>query len=297
MRQATFGSVLTAMVSPMFADGSLDYDGAAILASHLVDLGNDGILVNGTTGESPTTTDDEKAQLLRVVVDAIGARATVVAGAGSNDTAHSVHLATTAAKLGAAGLLLVTPYYNKPPMTGVIAHFTTIADATDLPVMLYDIPARTGLPLDTATLIELASNPRIVAVKDAKGDLESIVEVIRQTDLEWYSGDDGLNLPMLSIGASGFVSVIGHLVADRLGQLLAAYRAGDVASAQRINEELQPVATGIFRTQGAILTKAALRELGLPAGPLRLPLVEATQEQIAQLRRDLADGAVPGFER
>ncbi len=291
----SFGTVLTAMVSPMHTDGSIDYDGAAVLASHLVDLGNDGIVVNGTTGESPTTTDDEKALLLQVVIEAVGDRATIVAGAGSNDTAHSIHLATTAAKLGAQGLLLVTPYYNKPPMAGVIKHFTTIADSTDLPVMLYDIPARTGLPLDTPTLLTLGAHPRIKAVKDAKGDLESVVDVIRQTDLEWYSGDDGLNLAFLSVGASGFVSVTGHLVADRLRQMIDAYRTGDVDGAQRINEELQPVSTGLFRTQGAILTKAALNELDLPAGTLRLPLIDATPDQIAQLRRDLADGGVPGF--
>lgn len=283
------------MVSPFHPDASVDLDGAAKLADHLVRLGNDGLVVNGTTGESPTTTDDEKRDLVRTVVDAVGDRAIVVAGCGTNDTAHSIELARAAAAAGAVGLLAVTPYYSKPPQAGVVAHFRALADATDLPLMLYDIPGRTATPLEHDTLLRLAEHPNIRAVKDAKGDLESVVRVLSETDLLWYSGDDGLNLPFLSIGASGFVSVTGHVVADRLAQLLRSFRAGDVAAARGINESLQPVSTGLFRTQGVILAKAALNELGLPAGPVRLPLVDATPDQIATLRRDLAAGAVPGF--
>lgn len=290
-----FGTILTAMVTPMTADGGVDFDGAGRLAEYLVDLGNDGLVVSGTTGESPTTTDQEKSRLLSAVIEAVGDRATIVAGVGTNDTAHTIELARTAAQLGADGLLAVSPYYNKPPAAGIIAHFEAVANAVDLPVMLYDIPGRTGIPLDPAVLIALSKHPNIAAVKDAKGDLESVVDVMRQTNLYWYSGDDGLNLPFLSIGAAGFVSVTGHLVADRLRQMADAFWEGDYRTAIAINEELQPVSTGIFRTQGVILAKAALNELGLPAGSVRLPMVNATAEQIATLREDLAAGGVKGF--
>lgn len=292
---SSFGTVLTAMVTPFKADGKLDLDGSAELATHLVDLGNDGLVVNGTTGEAPTTTDAEKSDLLRVVVDAVGDRVTVIGGCGTNDTAHSVELARAARAAGARGLLAVTPYYSKPPQAGIAAHFRAIADATDLPVMLYDIPGRTGVPIQADTLVSLAEHPRIAAVKDATGDLESAVDVMRRAGLSWYSGDDGLNLPFLSIGAQGFVSVIGHLVADRLRAMVTAFRAGRVEEARRLNEGMGPIVTGIFRAQGATMTKAALNALGVPAGPVRLPLVDATPAEVAQLRVDLALGDVPGF--
>lgn len=294
-RCSPFGSVLTAMVSPFHPDGSVDLHGAATLADHLVELGNEGLVVNGTTGESPTTTDVEKRDLVRAVVNAVGDRAIVVAGCGTNNTAHSIELARQAAAAGAVGLLAVTPYYSKPPQSGVVAHFRALADATELPLMLYDIPGRTATPLEHDTLLRLAEHPRIRAVKDATGDLESVVRVLRETDLLWYSGDDGLNLPFLSIGATGFVSVTGHLVADRLAQMLRSFQAGDVDTARKINESLQPVSTGLFRAQGVIMTKAALNGQGLPSGPVRLPLVDATGDQCAVLRRDLAAGGVPGF--
>ncbi|MEI8082795.1 MAG: 4-hydroxy-tetrahydrodipicolinate synthase, partial [Actinomycetes bacterium] len=264
-----FGTVLTAMVTPMLVSGEVDYAGAQQLAQFLVDSGNEGLVVSGTTGEAPTTSDDEKDRLLRAVIEAVGHRAAVVAGVGTNHTAHSVKLAAEAQSAGADGLLAVTPYYNKPPQSGVERHFRAIADTTELPLVLYDIPGRTGTPIEPRTLMSLSEHPNIIGVKDAKGDLESVVEVMRRTDLLWYSGDDGLNLPFLSIGAVGFVSVIGHVVAARLAQLAAAYSAGDVVTARLINEGLQPVATGMFRTQGAILAKAALNELGIPAGPMR----------------------------
>ncbi|MFJ5676912.1 4-hydroxy-tetrahydrodipicolinate synthase [Streptomyces sp. NPDC093097] len=290
--QTPFGRVLTAMVTPFTADGALDLDGAQRLASHLVDAGNDGIVLNGTTGESPTTSDAEKAQLVRVVVEAVGDRAFVVAGAGTNDTRHSLELARAAQDAGAHGLLAVTPYYSKPPQEGLLRHFTAIADATDLPVMLYDIPGRSGVPINTETIVRLAEHPRIVANKDAKGDLGRASWAIARSGLAWYSGDDMLNLPLLSVGAVGFVSVVGHVVTPELRVLLDAHLAGDVAKATEIHQKLLPVFTGMFRTQGVITTKAALGLQGLPGGPLRLPLVDLSPEETDQLKRDLAAGGV-----
>ncbi|MGY1454994.1 4-hydroxy-tetrahydrodipicolinate synthase [Streptomyces sp. SS8] len=290
--QTPFGRVLTAMVTPFTADGDLDLDGAQQLAVHLVDAGNDGIVVNGTTGESPTTSDAEKAQLVKAVVEAVGDRAHVVAGAGTNDTRHSLELARAAERAGAHGLLAVTPYYSKPPQEGLYRHFTAIADATGLPVMLYDIPGRSGVPINTETIVRLAEHPRIVANKDAKGDLGRASWAIATSGLAWYSGDDMLNLPLLSVGAVGFVSVVGHVVAPELRALLDAHLSGDVTKATEIHQKLLPVFTGMFRTQGVITTKAALALQGLPAGPLRMPLVELSPEETEQLKRDLAAGGV-----
>ncbi|MBB4890712.1 4-hydroxy-tetrahydrodipicolinate synthase [Streptomyces netropsis] len=290
--QTPFGRVLTAMVTPFTPEGALDLDGAQRLATHLVDAGNDGLVVNGTTGESPTTSDAEKAQLVRAVVEAVGDRAHVVAGAGTNDTAHSIELARAAEQAGAHGLLVVTPYYNKPPQEGLYRHFTAVADATGLPVMLYDIPGRSGVPINTETIVRLADHPRIVANKDAKGDLGRASWAIARSGLAWYSGDDMLNLPLLSVGAAGFVSVVGHVVAPELRALLEAHRSGDVTKATEIHQRLLPVFTGMFRTQGVITTKAALALQGLPAGPLRLPLVELSPEETEQLKRDLSAGGV-----
>ncbi|WP_062206133.1 4-hydroxy-tetrahydrodipicolinate synthase [Streptomyces sp. NBRC 109706] len=290
--QIPFGRILTAMVSPFTGDGSLDLDGAQRLAVHLVDAGNDGLIVNGTTGESPTTSDEEKSALVRAVVEAVGDRAHVVAGVGTNDTRHSVELARAAAQAGAHGLLTVTPYYNKPPQEGLYQHFTAVADATELPVMLYDIPGRSGVPIDTETMVRLAEHPRIVANKDAKGDLGRASWAIATTGLAWYSGDDMLNLPLLSVGAVGLVSVVGHVVTPELRALVEAYTGGDVAKATEIHQRLLPVFTGMFRTQGVITSKAALTLLELPGGPLRLPLVGLTTQETEQLRRDLTAGGV-----
>jgi 4-hydroxy-tetrahydrodipicolinate synthase len=283
-----FGRMLVAMVTPFTADGALDVEGAQKLADHLVGQGCDGIVVSGTTGESPTTSDPEKDRLLRAVIEAVGDRAIVVAGVGSNDTAHSVEQAQLAAKAGAGGALLVTPYYNRPPQAGIEAHFRAIADATELPVLLYDIPVRTGAPIATETLLRLADHPRIVAVKDAKGDLTASSVVLAETDLAYYSGDDALNLPLLAVGAAGFVSVVGHVFAPQLVALLEAFDAGDTRRAIELHQQLLPAYIGFFRTQGVITTKAALRELGLPGGPVRLPLIDATSEQIDVLRADCA---------
>jgi 4-hydroxy-tetrahydrodipicolinate synthase len=280
------------MVTPFTADGSLDLEGAQRLAVHLVDSGNDGLVVNGTTGESPTTTDAEKDQVVRAVLAAVGDRAHVIAGVGSNDTHHSLGLARQAEAAGAHGLLVVAPYYNKPPQEGLYQHFTALADATGLPVMLYDIPGRTGVPIATETLLRLADHPRIVANKDAKGDLGAASTVIARTDLAYYSGDDILNLPLLSVGAVGMVSVVGHLVSAELRAMVDAYTAGDVAKALEVHQRLLPVYEGVFRTQGAILTKAALNLQGHPSGPMRLPLVDATAQEITVLRQDLAAAGV-----
>jgi 4-hydroxy-tetrahydrodipicolinate synthase len=295
-----FGRMLTAMVTPMTSDGSaVDYDGAGKLAAHLVDeMRNDGLVISGTTGESPTTTDAEKERLLRSVLDAVGDRATVLAGVGTNDTAHTLELARQAERAGAHALLAVTPYYNKPPQAGLLRHFTALADATSLPVALYDIPGRTGVPIATETLLRLAEHPRIVAVKDAKGDLGAGSEVMSRTSLVFYSGDDMLNLPWLSVGAAGFISVVGHVVGDRLHDMIDAYFSGDVAAARAIHQSLLPVYTGMMlRTQGVITAKAALRLLGLPGGPVRGPLVDATPAEVERLREDLQAGGVkiPGM--
>ena len=293
---APFGVMLSAMVTPFNADGSLDLRGAQALATHLVDdLAHDGLVINGTTGESPTKTDEEDIAVLRVVIEAVGDRATIVAGVGTNDTAHSVSAARAAAAVGAEGLMAVTPYYNRPPQAGLVAHFLAIADATELPLMTYDIPKRTGTAIENDTFARLAEHPRIVANKDAKGDLDAAQWVMARTGLAWYSGDDELHLPLLAVGAAGMISVVGHLVGDRLVQMAAAVKAGDLSLARKINHSLLPVYRGIFRTQGTITTKAALNALGLPSGPVRLPLVDATPEQLEQLRRDLSEGGVAGF--
>jgi 4-hydroxy-tetrahydrodipicolinate synthase len=280
------------MVTPFGPDGGLDLDGAQRLAAHLVDNGHDGLVVNGTTGESPTTSDAEKEQVVRAVVEAVGDRAVVLAGVGTNDTRHTAELGRQAEKAGAHGLLVVTPYYNKPPQEGLYRHFTSVADATGLPVMLYDIPGRTGTAIATETLIRLAQHDRIVAVKDAKDDLGASSLVLLATDLAYYSGNDMVNLPLLSVGAVGFVSVVGHLAGPRLRDLADAYAAGDVTRAKEIHQSLLPLYEGIFRTQGVILVKAALNLLGLPAGPVRAPLVDATPEQVERLKADLVAGGV-----
>src|ERR687890_829632 len=289
-----FGRVLTAMVTPFTEDGSVDLAGAQELASHLVDRGaHDGLVVLGTTGESPTVDDAEQRTLLEAVLDAVGDRAVVVAGIGTNDPAHSIENIRSAERLGVHGLLVVTPYYNRPSQAGLIRHFTAAADATDLPVMLYDIPPRSIVPIEVDTLVRLAEHPRIVAVKDAKGNLGDVAWTLARTDLAYYSGEDMLNLPLLAIGAVGVVSVVGHLVGPRLAELIAAVESGDLVKALAVNESLLPVYSGIMGGgQGAMMVKAALKELRLPAGPTRPPLVDATPEQVAQLRKDLAAGGI-----
>ncbi|UOY01596.1 4-hydroxy-tetrahydrodipicolinate synthase [Blastococcus sp. PRF04-17] len=289
-----FGRVLTAMVTPLAEDGSIDLAGAQELAAHLVDRqSHDGLVVMGTTGEAPTMSDGEQHAVLEAVMDAVGDRATVVAGVGTYDTAHSIERARSAAELGVHGLLAVTPYYNRPPQAGLLRHFTAIADATDRPVMLYDIPPRSIVPIQVDTLVRLAEHPRIVAVKDAKGNLGDVAWTLARTDLAYYSGEDMLNLPLLAMGAVGVVSVVGHLVGPRLAELIAAVESGDLVKARAVNESLLPVYTGVMGGgQGAMMIKAALNAMGLPSGPVRPPLVDATPEELARLRTDLAAGGV-----
>ncbi|MCW4353867.1 4-hydroxy-tetrahydrodipicolinate synthase [Hoyosella sp. YIM 151337] len=287
-----FGTVVTAMVTPFTPDGKLDVDAGVKLADHLVTEGCDGLVLGGTTGESPTTTDDEKAVLLRAVVDAVGDRARIIAGAGSYDTSHSIELARASAQAGAHGLLVVTPYYSRPPQPGLLAHFRAVADATDLPVMLYDIPPRSIVPIARDTLFALSEHPRIIAVKDAKGDLNLGAEIIATTGLEYYSGDDPLNLPWLSVGAVGFVSVAGHFVAGRLRKMLDAATIGDYARARRLNASMFPLFRAIAALGGVSACKAGLRLLKVEAGDPRLPQVAPTVEQVQALAAELRAAGV-----
>jgi 4-hydroxy-tetrahydrodipicolinate synthase len=290
---APFGRLMTAMITPMTMDGAVDYDGAAELAGYLVgDMRNEGLVVNGTTGESPTTTDEEKARLVRVVRDAVGGRVSVIAGVGTNVTAHSVELARQAVKAGADGLLVVSPYYNKPAQDALVAHFSAIADATELPSIIYDIPGRTGVAVATDTLVRLAQHPRIVGVKDAKGDLAATSAVLARSDLAYYSGDDPMNLPLWSVGAVGCISVTGHVVGDRIHAMLEAFTAGRNAEAARLHRSMLPVNVGLFRNQAAVMTKAALELLGQPGGGVRGPLLPANDAERNTLIHDLIAGGV-----
>jgi 4-hydroxy-tetrahydrodipicolinate synthase len=287
---APFGRVLTAMVTPFAADGGVDLDAVQGLATYLVDHGSDGIVVSGTTGESPTTTTDEDGRTLAAVIEAVGDRATVVAGVGTNDTHHSVELAQQARKAGAHGLLVVTPYYSKPPQSGIVLHVEEIARAgEDVPIILYDIPGRTAVEIAEPTYAELTRNPLVVAVKDAVGDLERGAWLMRETGIRFYSGDDALNLGWLAIGASGMVSVVAHAAAGDYRDMVQAVDAGDLATARAINDRLLPAVRALMtHTQGAITAKVALQLLGvLEHRTVRAPLPEATEEEVAIVRDGL----------
>ncbi len=289
---AQLGTVLTAMVTPFKPDGSLDLDAAARLANRLVDAGCDGLVLSGTTGESPTTTDDEKLALLRTVLQAVGDRARIIAGAGSYDTAHSVHMAKACAAEGAHGLLVVTPYYSRPPQAGLVAHFTAVADATALPNLLYDIPPRSSIPIAWETIQALAGHPNIVGVKDAKGDLHGGGQILAETGLAYYSGDDTLNLPWLAMGAVGFISVWGHVAAGQLRDMLTAFNSGDIATARKINVSLAPLARAQAHLGGVTMSKEGLRLQGFDAGEPRLPQIPATPAEIEALAADMRAAAV-----
>ncbi len=284
-----FGALLTAMVTPMTANGEIDLEAAVRLAVHLVDHGHDGLVLNGTTGEAPTTHAPEKADLVRAVVGAVGDRAIVVAGAGSNDTVHAVRMAEQAAEAGAQGILVVTPYYSRPSQEGVYRHTVAVADATGLPVMLYDVPGRTAVRYAPETLERLAAHERILAVKDATGDVQGAMRSIARTGLAWYSGDDGLLLPFLSVGAVGLVSMTAHLVGDELAAIIAAFAAGDTARALAGFVAITPVVDLICGSgNGALRSKLALHLLGrLPSPAMRLPQVEADATETAQVRAAL----------
>ena len=278
------------MVTPMRADGSVDLDSAQRLATHLVDQGHDGIVVSGTTGESPTTTATEKEELLRAVIAAVGDRAVVVAGAGSNDTAKSVESVQMAEKAGAHAVLAVTPYYNKPPQSGLVAHFLALADASDLPVMVYDIPGRSGIAIARETYLRIAEHDRIVAVKDARGDLWLASQLMESTGLDWYSGDDAMNLAHFVNGAVGFVGVTSQTCPAIYRRFADAVVEGRWDDARGIHRSLHAIVDAVmYVTQGAIMAKAALAEQGLiGSAATRLPLVEATDEQRGQVRAALA---------
>jgi 4-hydroxy-tetrahydrodipicolinate synthase len=281
------------MVTPFDKDGAIDWAGVEKLAQHLVDTGHDGIAVNGTTGEAPTTKSSEKLEIIKVVKKVVGSKIQVLSGAGDNETSYTVEQAKRSQDAGADGLLVVTPYYNKPPQAGIEAHFRAVAAVTDLPIMMYDIPGRTGVEIESDTIVKLFETAdNIVALKDAKGNIAATSWVIKRCGIPVYSGDDILNLPFLSVGAVGFVSVCGHTVGLQLKAMLDAWFAGNAAKALEIHQQLLPVFTGTFRTQGAILTKAAMSLMGLPGGTTRLPLVDATEAQIEQLRKDLIAGGV-----
>jgi 4-hydroxy-tetrahydrodipicolinate synthase len=281
------------MVTPFDKEGAIDWAGVEKLAQHLVDTGHDGIAVNGTTGEAPTTKSSEKLEIIKVVKKVVGSKIQVLSGAGDNETSYTVEQAKRSQDAGADGLLVVTPYYNKPPQAGIEAHFRAVAAVTDLPIMMYDIPGRTGVEIESDTIVKLFETvDNIVALKDAKGNIAATSWVIKRCGIPVYSGDDILNLPFLSVGAVGFVSVCGHTVGLQLKAMLDAWFAGNSAKALEIHQQLLPVFTGTFRTQGAILTKAAMSLMGLPGGTTRLPLVDATEAQIEQLRKDLIAGGV-----
>ncbi|MER5391443.1 4-hydroxy-tetrahydrodipicolinate synthase [Saccharopolyspora sp. NPDC002686] len=290
-----FGSNLVAMATPMNPDGTISGTGLAGLVDHLLSTGCDGLVVAGTTGEAPTLTDAETTQLIRDVVARAQGRARVIAGVGTYDTASSIRRAREAEAAGADALLLVCPYYSKPTQSGVVAHCTAVADATELPVMLYDVPARTGVALELPTLLELAEHPRIRAVKDAKGDLFEAMTVMSRTSLAYYCGIDELNLPYLASGATGLVSVVGNVFADRNAELVRAVRDNDLETARPIQSGLLPLVDAIMRTcQGAIMAKAALAERGIiPHPSVRLPLQEATPAHRQHLAKALETTAVP----
>ncbi|GEO94761.1 4-hydroxy-tetrahydrodipicolinate synthase [Kocuria turfanensis] len=291
-----FGTLLTAMITVFAEDGSVDLEGTAAVAERLVDDGCDGLVVCGTTGEYSTMTDEENLSVFRAVKDAVGSRVPLLAGTGSNDTEHSRYLSRAAEKIGMDGLLIVTPYYNKPTQTGVEAHFRSLADSVDLPIMLYDIPGRAGIPIATETLVSLAGHPNIVAVKDAKADLLAATRVLAETDLLYYSGDDGLTLPWMSLGAAGLVGVTTHVATAEYRRLIDAVRADDLGTAQRINLDLEPVVRATMtRAPGAVAAKTILMWQGkLPHNTVRLPHVPPTEAEAALIRADLEGSIVSG---
>ena len=290
-RTLPFGTLVTAMVTPFTAEGAVDYDAAAALASRLVDDGCDGIVVSGTTGETSTLEDSEKEELFRAVAQAVGGRARVIAGTGTNHTSHSVEMAHRAVRAGVDAQLVVTPYYNKPTQAGVLAHFHAVANATDLPIMIYDIPGRSGIPITTETMIRLADHPSILALKDAKADFAALTRVLANTNLDVYSGDDGLTLPWMVAGAVGVVSVSAHVATTAFRTLVDAAAAGDFATARRVHFELDPVIRAVMsHIPGAVSAKQILHMQGVLANAaVRLPLVDPSAVEMEPVLADLAE--------
>ena len=291
---APLGRVLTAMVTPFTADGGVDLDGVARVATHLVEHGNDGVVVSGTTGEAPTTSVAEDGEILRAVIDAVGERCTVVAGVGTNHTEHSIELARQAQEAGADGVLLVSPYYNKPTQEGIAAHFEAVAAASDLPIMLYDIPGRTGVTIAPETFARLAHNEKFVAVKDAVGDLYRGVKIMQDTGLSYYSGDDVLNLGWLTHGGAGVVSVVGHEAGEQYADQVARVDAGDLDGAFKVFADLVPVVDAIMgRAPGVMTAKAAMELLGVHDNRVvRLPLVQADEALVDVVRTALTQAGL-----
>lgn len=291
IRALPFGSLVTAMVTPFTSDGAVDFDAAAALAVRLVDDGCDGLVVSGTTGETSTLEDQEKEDLFRVVAEAVSGRAKIIAGTGTNHTSHSVEMAHRAQRAGADAQLVVTPYYNKPTQSGVLAHFDAVAAASDLPVMIYDIPGRAGIPITTETIIRLADNPKILALKDAKADYAGITRVLANTSLDVYAGDDGLTLPWMAAGAVGVVSVSAHVATAQFRALVDAAAAGDFVTARKIHFELDPVVRAVMsHIPGAVSAKQILRMQGVLANSIvRLPLVDPSAVEMEPVLTDLAE--------
>ena len=281
-----FGRLLTAMVTPMFSDGRVDYNGAEELAHYLVEHGSDGIVVAGSTGESATLSREEKLELFRVVAGAVGKKAHVIAGTGSNDTAASIEITRAAERTGVHGAMLVGPYYNKPPQEGFYQHFAAIAAQTELPLIIYNVPGRTASNILPATVARLADIPNIVALKEASGQMEQVSELmsVLPPDFTVYSGDDSLTLPMMAVGTHGVISVAGHVIGQEMQQMMAAFQAGNVAKAAQLHRKLLPFFKVIFITTNPIPIKAAVGLKGLPAGPARLPLIAPTPAELEKIR-------------
>jgi len=277
------GEVLTATVTPFDADGAVDYERYRELCAYLVDNGSDGVVVSGTTGESPTLSDDERVELLRAAIEAVGDRATVLAGTGTNSTAHSIHLTEQAHEAGADGFLVVTPYYNKPPREGIIRHFKAVAAASDRPVMVYNIPSRVVINIEPETMAKLAEIPNVTSVKQANDDLDQARRIV-ELGLDLYAGDDNIVYPFLEVGGRGGVCVHTHVVGPQVKEMIRLFRDGDTEGAKRIDEELAPAYELLAVTTGPIQIKAALNLLGHDVGGLRLPLVEASDEERARIR-------------
>jgi 4-hydroxy-tetrahydrodipicolinate synthase len=278
------GEVLTAIATPFRSDGSIDFHRFAALAHHLVDNGSDGLVVAGTTGEAPTLSDDERLELFRVALGAVGDRATVIAGTGTYSTAHSVHLTRKAHELGVHGFLVVTPYYNKPPPRGIVAHFKAIAEVSDRPIVVYNIPARVVINIEPETMIELAEIPTVRAVKQANDDHQQARRIVEETGLELYAGDDNLIFPFLELGGVGGVCVHTHVVGPQVKEMIRLYKQGDHVEARRMNEAMEPAYELLRVAPNPIAIKAALNILGHEVGGLRLPLVEATEDEQARIR-------------
>jgi len=278
------GEVLTAIVTPLRPDGSVDFERFRELAQHVVENGSDGLVVAGTTGESPTLSDDERLELFRVAVDTLNGRGTVVAGTGTYSTAHSVHLTSEAHELGVDGFLVVGPYYNKPPARGIVAHFRAIADVSDRPIIVYNIPGRVVINIEPETIVELAEIPTVTAVKQANDDLVQARRIVAETELDLYAGDDNLIFPFLELGGIGGVCVHTHVVGPRVKAMVRAFREGDAESARQIDEELEPVYELLKVQTNPIAIKAALNLLGHDVGGLRLPLVQANESEVARVR-------------